>query len=792
MAEFTPSKKTAQDFNEGVEYIDGDAELGITGDSVKAESINNVIEGFLYTQGLAANQPDVSEANQVDTVSVTIITAADGSARLKFSNLKGEQGVGISTITPNGTDANGGNKYKITLDDGRTFDFVAPKGAKGDTGNGIVSTVITYATGDSGITAPAIGWQSSIPDVEKGNYLWTRTVNTYTNGSSTTSYSSAYQGVNGDQGRAGGVRAYGTLFNDSNIAADVVISVLGIVDDYPYIYNGDLILISSGDSRGNLYQYLGDTVSFNSGSLTISNAIKIGSIIGTIGDSGAIHYVVTDARTVGSSANTYDFSGIIYSQSSEPILNKIYIVLYAGTDENRIGNLYRGTYKGMTVTETGTVIHMEAVQYLTSLRGKSGQDGNGISSMTIRYSISESGTEIPPFFDYQNIPEVPQGKYLWAKIQTYYTNNSVDNPKYIVSYQGKDGNVSSVNSKTGAVTLNASDVGAMGVNGSTGNVDLNTVVQNGTYYVSYEAINKPDNNKGYGEMFVASNEDTVAQIYVHYNTGDVYVRSSWKSTEHWTDWKQLMPTSGGKFTGRVGFSSGAALPNEGVLPYFLGIQAFADGGNMIYRTASDVLGDLGGMPKSGGAFTGAVTSAVDGNGFISHTDEFNFCSNLGANFVTVNYRGTNGKTIQYYQFCNGDSAGGLADIKAKNIYDNNQRVYSPNNKQPIYLHRVSITVVGASTGNVFLWIYSSSPDPLNLTKFFNYLKTRNSTGTKTAYPARGYIKGSPTMNVDGVYVSGTTPLGSAITLCNGQTDLRLNASVTYGDISDSVNDNTTI
>lgn len=249
-----------------------------------------------------------------------------------------------------------------------------------------------------------------------------------------------------------------------------------------------------------------------------------------------------------------------------------------------------------------------------------------------------------------------------------------------------------------------------------------------------------------------------------------------------------MPISGGKFTGRVGFSSGAALPNEGVLPYFLGIQAFADGGNMIYRTASDVLGDLGGMPKSGGTFTGPIISKND-NDFMSRGNEFNF---IGSNYsgnsqILVNYRGG---TVTSYVFGNG--AAGLADIRGKNVYDNNQRVYSPNNKQPIYLHRVSITVVGASTGNVFLWIYSSSPDPLNLTKFFNYLKTRNSTGTKTAYPARGYITGSPTMNVDGVYVSGTTPLGSAITLCNGQTNLRLNGSVTYGDIGDSVNDNTTI
>lgn len=195
MAEFTPSKKTAQDFNNGVEYVDGIGD--IEGDAVQAESINSVIEGLLYTQGLAVNQPDVSEANQVGTVNASIIMASDGTARLKFKNLKGEQGVGISTIVENGTDANGGNIYKITLDDGRTYNLVAPKGAKGDTGNGIASTDISYASNASGTTAPTTGWQSTIPTITQGGYLWTKTVVTFTDNSSATSYTVAYQGLDG-------------------------------------------------------------------------------------------------------------------------------------------------------------------------------------------------------------------------------------------------------------------------------------------------------------------------------------------------------------------------------------------------------------------------------------------------------------------------------------------------------------------------------------------------------------------------------------------------------------------
>lgn len=48
MAGFTPSKKTPQDFNNGVEYVDGIGD--IEGDAVQAETINNVIESTLYAQ----------------------------------------------------------------------------------------------------------------------------------------------------------------------------------------------------------------------------------------------------------------------------------------------------------------------------------------------------------------------------------------------------------------------------------------------------------------------------------------------------------------------------------------------------------------------------------------------------------------------------------------------------------------------------------------------------------------------------------------------------------------------
>ncbi|RJK91161.1 collagen-like protein [Lactococcus lactis] len=77
---------------------------------------------------------------------------------------------------------------------------------KGNDGVGIKTTDITYAISTSGTTAPTTGWTSSVPSLVKGQYLWTKTVWTYTDNSSETGYSVTYiskDGNNGNDGIAG-------------------------------------------------------------------------------------------------------------------------------------------------------------------------------------------------------------------------------------------------------------------------------------------------------------------------------------------------------------------------------------------------------------------------------------------------------------------------------------------------------------------------------------------------------------------------------------------------------------
>lgn len=73
------------------------------------------------------------------------------------------------------------------------------KGEKGDTGAPavLVQRSTTYMVSDSGTIVPSGSWQSEIPNVPQGKYLWTRTVLTFNTGSPVTSYSVSRMGLDG-------------------------------------------------------------------------------------------------------------------------------------------------------------------------------------------------------------------------------------------------------------------------------------------------------------------------------------------------------------------------------------------------------------------------------------------------------------------------------------------------------------------------------------------------------------------------------------------------------------------
>lgn len=85
--------------------------------------------------------------------------------------------------------------------------------------------------------------------------------------------------------------------------------------------------------------------------------------------------------------------------------------------------------------------------------------------------------------------------------------------------------------------------------------------------------------------------------------------------------------------------------------------------------------DTSKVNKSGDTMTGPLNCPFNNN-FIVHGNEFNFIPQGYNNDVFINYRGG---AVGDYHFTNGNSNGGLANIRAADVYDHGQRVFSPHN-----------------------------------------------------------------------------------------------------------------
>lgn len=92
--------------------------------------------------------------------------------------------------------------------DVKKYNWVKVKGDKGDTGQKgqdgtsikITSKSVTYQTSTSGTTPPTGTWSTTVPTVNNGQYLWTKTTVQYSDGNKTEAYSVSYKGTNGTNG----------------------------------------------------------------------------------------------------------------------------------------------------------------------------------------------------------------------------------------------------------------------------------------------------------------------------------------------------------------------------------------------------------------------------------------------------------------------------------------------------------------------------------------------------------------------------------------------------------------
>lgn len=174
--------------------------IGTYVDYVETDSSNPLEYTWSRFQGMQGDKgekgiPGIDGTNgKTSYLHIAYADSSDGKTGFDVSNSANKLYIGQYTDF-NPTDSTDHTKYSWTK----------IKGDRGNDGTSVKITAksVTYQSSTSGTTTPTGDWVANLPTVAKGQYLWTKTVVTYSDGNSTTAYSVAYQGMNGTNGQNG-------------------------------------------------------------------------------------------------------------------------------------------------------------------------------------------------------------------------------------------------------------------------------------------------------------------------------------------------------------------------------------------------------------------------------------------------------------------------------------------------------------------------------------------------------------------------------------------------------------
>lgn len=270
-----------------------------------------------------------------------------------------------------------------------SFSMRGEKGESGDTPY-VTKTAVSYAITSS--ISDSKNWTSTAPDASaaanKGKFLWTRTIYTWSNNKTTESIVYTYIGKDGKDGTS--VTIKGSKGSTSELPTSG--NTLGdgyIIDGYLWVYTGT----SKSDSTH------------------VKGFENVGKIKGDPGASATQYYThiawMKDSKGTGftTSANggDYPYVGVLIDKTAAD-----------STDWTK----YDWSY----------------------VKGATGATGNGIKSTEVTYQIGSSGTEYPRDGVWSvDIPNITDKKpYLWTRTIFKYTSGS-SVTSYSVATRGTKG-----------------------------------------------------------------------------------------------------------------------------------------------------------------------------------------------------------------------------------------------------------------------------------------------------------------------------------------------------------------
>lgn len=313
---------------------------------------------------------------------------------------------------------------------------------KGDDGRGISKTEVTYQKSTSGTVIPTGTWVTTIPTVNAGEYLWTRTLFTYTDNTTSSTYSVARSGVSGlgisrsdvdyQKSTSGIVAPTGAwTVTIPTVAANEYLwtrTTITYTDDSTSISYSVGKMGADGKDAQLLYltassqiqAFDKDNKPKTTQAITIS--VKLQNASGTA-TFVAIPYIGNVAQTAITLGGTGNDRTLLPSQWTNPQWTTIAITATLGS-----------------LTDTISVIKVKDGD--TGPKGSdgiAGKDGVGLKETVIRYAGSSSGTTAPASGWQSTVPFIPGGDFLWTRTIWTYTDNSSETG-YSVSRIGADGN----------------------------------------------------------------------------------------------------------------------------------------------------------------------------------------------------------------------------------------------------------------------------------------------------------------------------------------------------------------
>lgn len=411
------------------------------------------------------------------------------------------------------------------------------KGDKGDTGKGVKSTAVTYQTASSGTTVPTGTWSSSVPSASAGQYLWTRTVITYTDNTSSTLYSVGRMGTNGTNGSNGANgKSIGSITNyylatpsASGVTASTsgwTTSVQSVSASKKYLWNYEVVKYTDGTVASTTAPCIigsyGDTGSKGDKGDTGSTGNGIKSIaehysVSASNSSAPTSWSSTVPTMTESNKYLWNYETITYTNGTMVDTTKRVIGVYGnkgttgatGNAALQVKRNWSGTYVTVGQTTTvatgdfnrtpvagdvfialdgssntgtwlvtnvsGTTVSIKLLAYVNS-KGDAGADGNSVCTLTTNYSYTQAEIDKYSADNYSGIWAVTStnGARVGDLVLLRVTNKTKNGYSYILA------KITSIVSSTSVkcTSTGSIDKGATGPQGPQGAAgkDANQVV----------------------------------------------------------------------------------------------------------------------------------------------------------------------------------------------------------------------------------------------------------------------------------------------------------------------------